>query len=173
MKIITYNNSLNVSDTLEHFLDQVAQQGSWYGGGSVSALSAALAAALLEKLLGSAGPVKRLTRIRRECLHLARQDAVVFARVIAASRSGNRRAFGRTLKAATDIPCRVFEHAGAIRAISREAASSIKPQFRADVVSARAMAAAAAEGAQALITTNLGWLNDRTYTRTIRRRLSR
>ena len=162
-----------MAETLEHFLDQVARQGSWYGGGSVCALSAAAGAALLEKLLGPIGPVKRLTRIRRECARFAQQDAEVFARVIAASRSGNRRAFGNALKAATEIPCRVFEHARTIRAMARTAEDVIQPQFRSDLISARAMAAAAAEGAQALIQTNLGWLKDRAYARAMHRRLSR
>lgn len=157
--------------SLEHFLDQVARQGSWFGGGSVAALSAALAAALLEKLLGSTAPARRLQRIRRECFALVSRDAEAFARVIAASRSGNHRAFTRTLKSATEIPCRVFEHAQAIRAASRVAAGSIKPQFQSDLKGARAMAGAAAEGACALIETNLMWLNDHTYTSTIRSRL--
>ena len=176
--------------SLEHFLDQVARQGSWFGGGSVAALSAALAAALLEKLLGSAStplgirperaagesrgsaaPARRLARIRRECFALVSRDAEAFARVIAASRSGNRRAFTRTLKSATEIPCRVFEHAQAIRVASRVAAGSIKPQFQSDLKGARAMAGAAAEGARALIETNLMWLHDHAYTSTIRSRL--
>ena len=159
--------------SLEYFLDQVARQGSWFGGGSVAALSAALTAALLEKLLGSVAPARRLQRIRRECFALVSRDAEAFARVIEASRSEKSHAFTRTLKAATEIPCRVFEHAQAIRAASWAAAGSIKPQFQSDLKGARAMAGAAAEGARALIETNLVWLNDRVYTRTIRLRLRR
>lgn len=159
--------------SLEHFLDQVARQGSWFGGGSVAALSAALAAALLEKLLGSTASARRLSRIRRECLTLVPRDAEAFARVIEVSRSGKSHAFTRTLKAATEIPCRVFEHAQAIRAASWAAANSIKPQFQSDLKGARAVAGAAAEAARALIETNLVWLNDRAYTRTIRLRLRR
>jgi formiminotetrahydrofolate cyclodeaminase len=127
---------------------------------------------LLEKLVGSGRLARRLARIRHESLGLARQDAKAFARVIAASRSGNRRAFHQTLKAATEIPCRVAQHARTIREIARAASGSIRPPYRADVTTARAMAEAATAGAQALIGTNLAWLQDRTYAKGIRRRLS-
>lgn len=160
-----------MSQSLEHFLDQVARRGSCVGGGSVSALSAALAAALLEKLVGSSGIARRLRRIRRACVRLIQRDAEVFARVVAASRAGDYHAFQRSLKAATEVPCQVFEHAQAIRAACRAAAKSIKPRFQSDLKSARAMAVAAAESARVLMETNLAWLDNRAYTKAVRLRL--
>ena len=150
----------------------MARRGSWFGGGSVSAFGAALAAALLEKLTAGARPARRLTRIRQQCLQLVWRDADVFSRVIEASRSGRRQAFAKTLKAATEIPCQIFAYAQTIRGLSAITARSIKPQFRSDVASVNGMALAAADGARALVETNLAWLNDPAYTRTIRRKLA-
>ena len=150
--------------SLEQFLDQVARRGSWFGGGSVAAVCAALAAALLEKLVHQAGTAQRLRRIRRECLGLARRDAEAFADVIQTTRRKNRAAFHRTLKAATEIPCRVFEHAAAVQSACRAAQRAVKPQFQSDLRCAMAVALAAGESARALVNTNLAWLNDPNYT---------
>ena len=157
--------------SLEQFLDQLARRGSWVGGGSVAALSAALAAALLEKLIHKPQTVRRLREARQECVALIRRDAETFARVVQATRTKNRPAFARSLKAATDVPCRVFERAQAVQAACRAAQREVKPQFQSDLRCAMALALAAAESARTLIQTNLAWLNDQAYTRAIRRRL--
>ena len=157
--------------SLEQFLEQVARRGSWVGGGSVAALSAALAAALLEKLVHGPRTASRLRRVRRECVALIRRDAELFARVVRATRTKNRRAFERSLKAATDVPCRVFERAQAVQAACRAAQRAVKPQFQSDLRCAMALALAAAESARTLIHTNLAWLDDQAYARATRRRL--
>ena len=143
------------------------------GGGSVAALSAALAAALLEKLVVQPRPAYRLRHVRRASLRLMEQDAVRFARVIAATRSGKRRTFANALKAATDVPCQVFEHAQAIQAACRWAQRSVKPKFQSDLRCAMATALAASESARTLIETNLAWLNDERYARIVHSRLQR
>ena len=157
--------------SLEHFLEQVARRGSWVGGGSVAALSAALSAALLEKLVIRPALARRLRAIRRQCLSLVPQDAERFARVIQVTRLKDRQAFARALKRATNIPCRVFRHAQTIEAACRAAQRSVKPQFQSDLRCAMALAMAASESARALIHTNLAWLDDQTYTRRVRRQL--
>ena len=156
---------------LEQFLEQVARRGSWVGGGSAAALCAALAGALLEKLVHQPQAARRLRRIRRECLGLIERDAATFARVIAATRARRREIFRRSLKAATEVPCRVFEHAQTIQTSCRTAQRSVKPRFQSDLRCAMALALAASESARTLILTNLAWLNDPAYTRTIQRRL--
>ena len=156
--------------SLEQFLEHVARRGSWFGGGSVAALSAALAAALLEKLIHDAGTARRLRRIRQECLALIRRDADAFARVIQITRRKDRSAFQRSLQAATEIPCRVFEHAEMLQAACRAAQRAVKPQFQSDLRCAMAVAMAAAESARTLVHTNLTWLNDRVYTQQVERR---
>ena len=159
--------------SLEHVLEQVARRGSWVGGGSVAALGAALAAALLEKLVIQPHATRTLRRLRRECVLLIDRDAERFARVIAATRAGNHEAFRRALKLATEGPCRVYQDAQQIEAMCRIARHAVKPQFQSDLRCAMAMAAAARVSSHALIETNLVWLKDRAYATTIRRRLRR
>mgnify|MGYP001608927582 CR=1 FL=1 len=158
--------------SLEEFLEQVARRESWFGGGSVAALAAALAAALTEKLAVQPGAVRRLRRIRRRCLRLVQRDAETFARVIAASRHRNRASFHRRLKTAIEVPWQVFESAQAVAASCRVAQRSVKPQWRSDLRCALSLANASAEAARALISTNLTWLGDPQYSRTVRHRLA-
>ena len=162
---------LQLHGSLEQFLEQVARRGSWVGGGSVAALAAALAAALLEKLVIRPSAGRRLRAIRRQCLSLISQDAERFAKVIQATRRKDHQSFARALKRATEIPCRVFRHAQAIEAVCRAAQRSVKPQFQSDLRCAMALAMAAGESARALIHTNLAWLNDQAYARRIRHQL--
>ena len=142
------------------------------GGGSVAALSAALSAALLEKLVVDPRTVRRLRRMWRECLALIDRDATTFARVIQATRTKNQAAFRRSLKRAIDVPRRVFEHAWAVQATCRTTERAVKPQLHSDLRCARALAHAAAESARALIETNLRWLGDPAYATRIRRQLT-
>lgn len=157
--------------SVKRLLEQVSRRGSWVGGGSVAALSAALAAALLQKLVVRPQTARRLRGIWKECLELVEQDAVLFARVIQATRRNNRHTFARTLKEATEVPCRVFERAQAIQAACRAAQRAVKPRFQSDLLCAMAVAMAAGQSADVLIQTNLAWLDDRAYTKRIRRRL--
>ena len=157
--------------SVDEFLEQVARRGSWVGGGSIAALSAALSAALLEKLVAQPAMARRLKRIRHACVALIPRDAEAFSRVIQATRRGNRTVFCRALKAATDVPWQVFTHAQAVQSACRTAQRAVKPRFQSDLRCALALALAASESARTLIHTNLAWLNDAAYTRTMRRRL--
>jgi len=160
-----------VQASFDLFLEQIARRGSWLGGGSAAAVTAALAAALVEKLTVDAGVRRQVRRLRRDCTRLVQQDAAAFARVIRASRSGRREAFVRALQAATDVPCQIVEQASAVETACRRTARTIKPQFQSDLRCARALAAAAGASGRALIDTNLKWLNDPAFSRGIRRRL--
>ena len=157
--------------SVEQFLEDVAQRGSWVGGGSVAALSAALSAALLEKLIYRPQVARRLRTIRRTCIELIERDAQLFARVILATRAHRRQAFARALKTATEVPCRVFEYAQVVQSTCRAAQRSVNPRLQSDLRCAMALAMAARESARTLIQTNVTWLNDRAYTKTIQRRL--
>lgn len=160
-----------LSGSFEQFLEQVARRGSWIGGGSVAAAGAALAAALLEKLLVHPRQILRLRARRRACMRLVERDAKVFARVIAAMRSETPRAFQRALKTAIEVPCDVHAHAQAVERAGRAAGRQINPRFQSDLRCALAFAAAAKHASRALIDTNLAWLQDRGYARRVRRRL--
>ena len=137
----------------------------------MAALCAALSAALLEKLVVQPRMARKLRVMRRECLQLVRRDAQLFARVIQATREGDRRAVSAALKAATDVPYRVWVHAQTIQAACRVAQRSVKPRFQSDLRCAMAVALAASESARTLIHTNLAWLNDGAYSRAMRHRL--
>ena len=157
--------------SLDRFVSHIARRGSWFGGGSVAALCAALAAALLEKIVIQAGPARTLRQIRQDCLGLIQKDADAFARVIKVTQRKNRGAFRSSLKTAIDIPCKVFEQAERIQAACRSAQRTVKPQYQSDLRCALAVALAAAESARTLVNTNLAWLNDPATTRQIERRL--
>jgi len=152
-------------------LEQVARRGSWMGGGSAAAFSAALAAALLEKLMPNPRRARRLRGVRRDCLRLMRRDADAFARVIQMTRQQSPGAFRRSLKTAIEVPALVCEHAQTIQATCRAAQRSVGPRFQSDLRCAMAIALAAGEAARTLVETNLAWLDEPAYTRRIRRRL--
>jgi len=139
----------------------------------VAAFSAALAAALLEKLTAKPAVRRALRQHRRTCLRLMERDARSFSRVMTAARAKDRQAWVRSLKAATDIPCRVAECASAVQATCRAAQASVKPTLQSDLRCALALALAAETSARTLIETNLAWLGDPRYTRQVRRRLQR
>lgn len=162
-----------MSAPLSQFLAQVARRGSWYGGGSAAALAAGLSAALLEKLVQPPSDRRRLQRIRQRSIDLAERDAAVFANVIAATRTGRRALFVKAMKAAIDVPCRVYEGASAVAAIGRRAQRTINPRLQSDLRCAVALAQAASKGSAGFIDANLAWLKDRAYAARIRRKLRR
>ena|GEM_PF-2357154 len=158
--------------SLNDFLEQVARRGSWVGGGGVAALSAALSAALLEKLVTRPALGQKLRRLRGICLALIDADADTFSRVIQAMRRNDQPGFRRALKRATDVPCQVFESAAAVQAACRAARRAINPRFQSDLRCAEALAGASCVAARALIHTNLVWLKDPAYARVTQRRLA-
>lgn len=160
-----------MDDSLDHFLEELTRRGSWIGGGSVAAVSAALAAALLEKLIATPARAQPLRQRRLACLRLAQRDAEAFARVIQATRKGDPHEVQRALKTATGIPWQVFQHAQAIQRVGRRTQRSLKPRFRSDLACAMVLARASGDSARILIRTNLAWLNDAKHTRMMRRRL--
>lgn len=158
-------------DSLESFVTQLALRGSWFGGGSAAALTAALAAALLEKVTTTPAVGRRLRRAWRECLTFVEQDARTFAQVIRASRSGDRRAFRRRLKQATEAPCGVAARARMIQVMGRAVQRSVRRQFQSDVFCAISLARAAEASALSLVRTNVTWLKDNRYAARVRRLL--
>ena len=158
--------------SLEHALDEISRRGSWWGGGTVAAFSAALSAALVEKLAAQPSIRRRLQRIRQSCLQLGQADADAFADVIRATRSGSRRAFAHSLKAATEVPYDVLGHACTIEDACRRLERQIRPRYRSDLRCARALACAAGASARGFIDANLAWLRDPVYARRMRRRVA-
>lgn len=160
-----------LQQSISDFLEEVARRGSWLGGGSTAALSAATAAALLEKLIVRKATARALRRIRYDCVGLIERDARAFAGVVQAIRQDDRRVFRRSLMKATDVPWRVFRHAARLQATCREAQRTTAPRLQSDLRCAMALALASGESARTLIHTNLAWLNDKRYSQSMRRRL--
>lgn len=134
-------------------------------------MSAALSAALLEKLVTRPALSRKLRRVRTACIGLIDRDADTFSRVIQAMRHQNQAGFRRALKRATDVPRQVFESAALVRAACRAARRTVAPRFQSDLRCAEALAGASCVAARALIHTNLVWLKDPAYARATQRRL--
>ena len=159
--------------SVEQFLDQTDTRGTWYGGGSAAALACALSAALLEKLATHAPTARASRTIRRQCTQLIEEDARTFANVIHVMVRGDRAGTKRALKAATQVPWRVWAASQRLQPLARRIRRDIRPRFRVDLNCALALARASAASSSALVETNLAWLNDRAYTRQLRRRMAR
>ena len=162
-----------MSISLEQFLDQTAKRGSWYGGGSASALTGALAAALLEKLLSRPQDVKPVRALRNRCFDFVERDATAFARVIEAYYQHDYSAAKLALKEAIEVPVRVYAVATRVLTTAKRLSRSIRPQYRSDLRCAMSLASASRTSARAFIVTNLKWLGDPAHARRIERRLAR
>ena len=157
--------------SIDQFLRRTATKGSWYGGGSAAALTGALTAALLEKLVvGNAAATSR--SIRKRCTTLIEADAKVFARVIKAYYEQDRVAVRRTLKRAIEVPVAVYRAADQLLTLAASAQRTIPQRYQSDVQCVVALGKATRDAARALVMTNLAWLNDPQYSRQVRRALS-
>ena len=163
---------MGLNSSVRTFLDQTATQGTWYGGGSAAAFTCALSAALLEKLARSPASRKTLHVIRTRCVRLIEADAASFARVVRAQSRHDARSMTKALKAAIDVPLQVCRDASRIRKIAIEIRPSIRRHYDVDLRCAVELAQAAGKAAQALVATNLTWLNEPKYSRRIRQHLT-
>ena len=162
-----------MSSSVRPILDHIAKQGSWYGGGSAAALTCAVSAALLEKLLGASSDVRRLRALRRRCTGLIDADARTFAGVIKAYYQRDARLAKRRLKAAIRIPVDVCLASGQLLARARRDAHLLKPRYRVDLRCAMELAKAAGASSRALVETNLAWLDEPAFARRVRAQLGR
>ena len=162
-----------MSSSVRPILDSIAKQGSWYGGGSAAALTCALSAALLEKLLSPARDIRRFRVLRQRCATLVDEDARTLSHVIRAYYHGDARAAKRRLKAAIRIPADICLASQELLAQARASAHLIKPRYRVDLRCAMELAKAAGTSARALVETNLSWLDEPAFTRRVRAELGR
>jgi methenyltetrahydrofolate cyclohydrolase len=141
-------------------LDSVSKRGG-PGAGTVAALSAASAAALVElaaratalddwpEAAGAAAQARRL-------VPLARQDADAYHEAVAKLQErGDDFALGEALARAADIPLEIAREAETVAALAAEAASRAQPDLRADAAAAAALALGAAWAAAKLVEVNL------------------
>ncbi|GAA1507470.1 cyclodeaminase/cyclohydrolase family protein [Nocardioides humi] len=151
---------------LDELIDLVGRRTPTPGGGAVAAISLSMAASLVQMVIaysdaeagGEALGETRLVRLRAaggEALALARRDAEAYAAYRAAHRAGTPEARRAALEAAIDVPLAVCALAAEVAEAATRLAAEGNPRLHADAVIASQLAAAAAEGAAALVLSNL------------------
>ena len=138
------------------------------GAGSVAALTAALAAALNEKVARkSPDPVtqqlaKTMARTRERLLNLVDDDARAFSDVMRAWK-GTPLQRRRALKMATKIPLAVCSDCSMIHDVALRLAAVAKPAIRADAQAAQRLAVGALQAARLMVEVNLSLMDDAAF----------
>ncbi len=147
---------------LGEFLDSVAAAEPAPGGGSVAAVSIALAAALTamaarlstEHVPEAAELAERAEELRGRAASLARADAKSYEKVLAAGRSEDAH-LGNALSEAADVPLAVAGIGIEVAELAERLAESGNPSLEGDAVAAALLAGAAARAAVNLVRINL------------------
>jgi formiminotetrahydrofolate cyclodeaminase len=148
--------------TVQRFLDQVAAREPAPGGGSVAAITLALAAGLVamaarfsdRQLPDAAQVADEADRLRSEASALADADAAAYADVLASGRSP------RAVLRATQIPLEVCEGGVVVASHAARVARDGNPNLRGDAGTALLLAAAAVRSAAHLISLNASGSDD-------------
>ena len=150
-------------------LDSVVKRGG-PGAGSIAALQAAAAAALVELAAratdaeawaDAAGAAAQARKLRERLVPLARRDAEAYQAAVAQLRDrGDDFALGEALARAADLPLEIAGHAENVAALAADAAVRAHPELRADAAAAAALALGAAWAAAKLVEINLGMHED-------------
>jgi formiminotetrahydrofolate cyclodeaminase len=149
------------NQTVEEFLEQVADKNPTPGGGSVAAVTAALAASLVEMVcnltIGKKGyeeveaRVKNISQkvseIRLELMDLADADSEAFQKVMEAYKTKDNSKIKAALYWAIEIPDRVKRLSEEVQAMALEIAKIGNKNAYSDAVSAESLANAAIEAA--------------------------
>jgi methenyltetrahydrofolate cyclohydrolase len=141
---------------LEEFLAAVADATPAPGGGSSAAVTAALAAALVEMSAGlaSSGALAEPARaLRARALRLAQEELSSYAPVLEARDEREREL---ALAAASEPPAQIAETAAEVAELGVEVASSASAAVRGDALTGVTLAEAAASAAFRLVEINLG-----------------
>ena len=147
------------------FLDLVAAGDPAPGGGSVAAVSVALAAGLssmaarlsTKQLADAPGLAERTEGLRERVAPLARADALAYGRVLVAQRAaddddGRVRA---ALSEAADVPLAIAEAGAQVARIAARLASDGNPNLKGDALCALLLADAGVRAAVRLVEINL------------------
>ncbi|CNG23863.1 Glutamate formiminotransferase [Mycobacterium tuberculosis] len=155
---------------LDEFIERLATRTPTPGGGAVLAVSTAMAASLVQMVIGYTEPehletvfppsrLRGLERLGVQALRLAQQDAAAYAEYVRASRDTSPEASARRRRARAAIvaiPLAVCETAATVACAAADLASTGNPHLAGDSVIAAHQAAAAAAGAAHLVAANLG-----------------
>ena len=141
---------------LEEFLAAVAGATPAPGGGSSTAVTAALAAALVEMSAGLASPgdaAERAGELRARALRLAQEEMSAYAPVLEARDEHEREL---ALAAASEPPAQIAEIAAEVAELGVEVAESASGAVRGDALTGVVLAEAAASSAFRLVEINVG-----------------
>jgi formiminotetrahydrofolate cyclodeaminase len=156
-----------INQSLEEFLDAVAADTPAPGGGTSSAMTAALAAALVEMAarIGSNSasaeeavdgdaiePAEQARGLRVEALRLAEEELTSYAPVLEAKTPADRTT---ALDAASEPPAQIAETAAEVAELGLRVAGSSSPAVRGDALTGVILADAAATAAARLVATNI------------------
>jgi glutamate formiminotransferase len=177
---------------VEPFLEQLSAPTATPGGGSASAATAAMAAALCSMVAGMSRGKKdylryepqlneaitRLAQLREELKTAIDADADAYQTVLKAYKTAREssQADGlvtQALKGATEVPLGVVERSREIAGWAERLRSITNPKMASDLTVASALAQAAAQGALANVKINLDSLTDESFKREVQERLSR
>jgi formiminotetrahydrofolate cyclodeaminase len=174
------------SKPLQTFLDALASSEPVPGGGSVAALSGALAAALVAMVcrltIGKKGYetvgdemqtiLPRAEALQRELRDLMQADADAYARVMDAyklprstdaEKAARTRATQDALKHASDVPLRVAELCAQVLELAHSVAAKGNKNAASDGAVGALMAEAGLRGAAFNVSTNLGAIKDEAF----------
>jgi methenyltetrahydrofolate cyclohydrolase len=147
--------------SLEDFLDSVGEDTPAPGGGTSSAVTVALAAALVEMSArlaskgedGDAGsPAARARGMRGEALRLAEEELTSYAAVLDAESPADRTT---ALDAASEPPAQIAETAADVADLGVDVAGASSPAVRGDALTGVILAESAAAAAARLVATNI------------------
>jgi methenyltetrahydrofolate cyclohydrolase len=141
---------------LEEFLESVAAGTPAPGGGSSAAVTAGLAAALVEmaaRLASSDSAAEQAGRLRARAMRLAEEELSSYAPVLEARDEHEREL---ALAAASEPPARIAETAAEVAELGADVAASSSPSVRGDALTGVVLAEAAASAAFRLVEINVG-----------------
>jgi glutamate formiminotransferase/formiminotetrahydrofolate cyclodeaminase len=174
---------------VEPFVEQLAAPTATPGGGSAAAASGAMAAGLAtmvasmsrgkkaylqyERELSEA--IARLSQLREELKAAIDADAESFNVVMKAYKSAKESADGdkgieSALKQATSVPLGVAEKAREVATIAEKLGPLTNPNMKSDLITAKALAQAAIQGALANVEINLASIKDARFVAEVRER---
>jgi methenyltetrahydrofolate cyclohydrolase len=167
-----------IEESIQHYLDELASAQPTPGGGSASALSGALAAALASMVCrltpGKAGYEdvqseiehiwEQTEQLRARFAQLLQEDIAAYGQLAAAyrmprgtdeERSQRAAAIQERLTAAAQVPLEVVESAATLTRLCRRLAEIGNANVLSDILAATALARATSEGAAAMVRINL------------------
>ena len=167
-----------IEESIQHYLDELASAQPTPGGGSASALSGALSAALASMVCrltpGKAGYENVQTEIehiweqteqlRARFAQLVQEDIVAYGRLAAAyrmpratdaERLERSASIQQQLVEAARVPLEAVESAARVSRLCRRLAEIGNTNVLSDILAATALTRAAAEGASAMVRINL------------------